>query len=67
MSKYRLVRKFRYGTSDKWYEVHKRMPIIGWIVLERFDGDHARIRALDYWTSIIVNGRIVKAHIEGEI
>lgn len=67
MSKYRLIRKFRYGTADWWYDVHRKFPIIGWVRIKKFEGEHARHRSLDYWNSILVDGQIEKTIVEGEI
>lgn len=67
MSKYRLITKFRYGKNDTWYEIHRRFPIVGWVRIKKFEGQHARHRSLDYWNSILVDGRIEKTIVEGEV
>lgn len=68
MGKYRLVKKFTYGEFDSsWYEIHKRLPIIGWVVRDVFEGDDARELAQLEWRSILYNGKIVKSYVEDEV
>ena len=67
MRKYRLIRRFRYGTIGSWYEIHRRYPIIGWVRKDKFEGENARWRAHNAWESILLNGKIVKTFVEGEV
>lgn len=66
MSRYKLIRKFRYGVIGSWYEIHRRYPIIGWVKTAKFEGENARWLAYNAWQSILLDGRIVKTFIEGE-
>ena len=66
-TRYRLIRKFQYGTIGSWYEIYRRYPIIGWVRKAKFEGENARWQAQNAWDGILLDGKIVKTFIEGEV